>query len=100
MAFFIRQNSLVTLRQAPLATNSAAVETGALDVFIISTMASSFLNILDEFIVWQPGVPFFSSDRLNPATGKKFQAFALQELLVLRLAISGKAERKKRALCC
>ena len=55
MAFFIRQSSLVILHQAPLATNSAAVETGALDVFIISTMASSFLNIRDEFIVWQPG---------------------------------------------
>ncbi len=50
-AFFIRQNSLVTFRQAPVATNIAAVEMGALEVVIISTMASSFLNIRDEFIL-------------------------------------------------
>jgi hypothetical protein len=48
--FFIRQNSLVTLRQAPVATNIAAVEMGALGVVIISTMASSFLNIRDRSI--------------------------------------------------
>jgi hypothetical protein len=48
--FFMRQSSLVTLRQAPVATNIAAVEMGALEVVIISTMASSFLSIRDGFI--------------------------------------------------
>jgi hypothetical protein len=33
-----------------VATNIAAVEMGALDVVIISTMASSFLNIRDRSI--------------------------------------------------
>ena len=33
-----------------MATNIAAVEMGALEVVISSTMASSFLNIRDEFM--------------------------------------------------
>jgi hypothetical protein len=73
IAFFIRQNSPVILRQAPLATNSAAVETGALDVFIISTIALSFLIILDGFIVGQPSVPFFRPTAETPRQARSFR---------------------------
>ncbi|HUI83648.1 MAG TPA: hypothetical protein VL240_05460 [Candidatus Binatia bacterium] len=49
-ALFIMENSFAIDRQAPAATNIAAVQNGELDTAIITSMASGFAEVRDRFI--------------------------------------------------